>query len=278
VRGLAVAAATAAALVCFALNSLLCRLALRSGSIDPASFSAIRLGSGALALVLLVRAGGGHVGGSWTSAASLFAYAVPFSFAYLRLTAGTGALILFGSVQASMIGWGLWRGEHPRAGEWLGLALSLGGLVALVLPSLTAPPPGSAALMALAGAAWAAYSLQGRGARDPLGANAGNFLRTVPAIALVTAVAAVGPGVRASGSGVGLAVVSGAICSGAGYAVWYAALRGLTRTRAAIVQLAVPVLAAAGGVALLGESVSLRLVASGAAILSGVALAIASGR
>lgn len=275
----AIPAATAVALLCFALNSLLCRMALRSGAIDPASFSAVRLGSGAIALVILVRASSERApGGSWTSAAMLLAYAVPFSFAYLQLTAGTGALILFGCVQASMIGWGLWRGEHPRPREWIGLALSLAGLVALVLPSLTAPPPGSAALMAVAGVAWSAYTLRGRGAPDPLAANAGNFLRTVPAVAAIAAAAAFLGRARGTPYGLGLALTSGAICSGIGYAVWYAALRGLTRTHAAIVQLAVPVVAGLGGVVLLGEVVSLRLLASGAAILSGVALAVVPRR
>ena len=276
---LAVVGATSAALVCFALNSMLCRMALRSGSIDAASFAAVRFGSGALALVLLLRASGsGVLGGSWPAAAALFAYAVAFSFAYLRLAAGTGALILSGSVQASMIAWGLWRGEHPRPGEWMGLGLSLSGLIVLVLPSLSAPPPGSAALMAVGGIAWAAYSLQGGGAHDALSANAGNFLRVAPAVGAVAAGTALLGGARATPSGIALAAVSGAICSGVGYAVWYAALRGLTRTRAAIVQFATPAIAALGGVLLLGEMVSPRLVVSGAVIFAGVALALLAGR
>ena len=275
---LAVVAATSAALVCFALNSLLCRIALRSGSIDPVSFAAVRIGSGAAALVLLVRAGNGALGGSWTAAGMLAAYAIPFSIAYLRLAAGTGALILSGSVQASMIGWGLWRGEQPRTGEWLGLGLSLAGMVALVLPSVTAPPPGSAALMAIAGIAWAAYSLQGSGSRDAVAANAGNFLRVTPLVGLVAVVAALGRGAAVMPSGVALAVASGALCSGIGYAIWYAALRGLTRTRAAVVQFVTPAIAALGGALLLGERVTLRLLASGAVIFAGVAWSLFAGR
>jgi drug/metabolite transporter (DMT)-like permease len=226
-----------------------------------------------------VRASGGaKLGGSWASAATLFVYAIPFSLAYLKLPAGSGALLLFGMVQATMIGWGLFRGEHPKPGEWLGLLLSLGGLVALVLPSVSAPPPASAALMAIAGASWAAYSLQGRGIVDPLAANAGNFLRVAPAVVAVAAAVAFAGGAHLSTRGLLLATASGALCSGVGYAIWYFALRGLTRTRAAIVQLAVPVIAAVGGAAVLGETFTLRLLASGAVIFAGVALALLSGR
>ncbi|GAC1536311.1 MAG: DMT family transporter [Myxococcales bacterium] len=245
------------------------------GLIDPASFMTLRLGSGAAVLWLLSRAGrrpdGLGQGGSWAGALSLFGYAVTFSFAYQRLTAGTGALVLFGVVQATMLGWGLWSGERPRALEWLGLLLAVGGLVALTLPGLSAPDPQGAGLMAFAGIGWAAYSLLGRTAARPVAANAGNFLRALPlslAVSLLTRGAA-----RAGLRGVLLAVASGAVASGLGYCIWYAALPALTRTRAAIVQLAVPALAAAGGVLLLGETVSLRLVGSGGAILGGVLIA-----
>ncbi len=278
-RALVVVGTTSAALACFALNSLLCRMALRSGSIDPASFAAVRLASGAAALVLLVRASGSRaLGGSWRGAATLFGYAIPYSFAYLRLAAGTGALILSGSVQASMIAWGMWRGEHPRAGEWLGLALSLVGLVVLVLPSLSAPPAGSAALMAIAGISWAAYSLQGHGRLDPLSANAGNFLRVIPAVVAIAVGAALVGNTKVTLPGGALAAISGAVCTGIGYAIWYAALRGLTRTRAAVVQFVTPAMAALGAALLLGEAVSFQLVVSGVVIFAGVGLALLSGR
>jgi drug/metabolite transporter (DMT)-like permease len=266
---------TAATLVCFAANSLLCRAALRPGLADAATFTLVRMASGAVMLAALVRLRpgdrGGLHGGSWLSALALAGYALAFSFAYLRIDAGTGALVLFAAVQAGMIGWGIARGEHPRAREWVGLVLALAGLVLLARPGRTAPDPVGLALMVLAGLAWAAYSLRGRHARDPLGANADNFARG----ALLTLAAVVlAPAWQATPAGLTLAVGSGAVASGLGYTLWYAALRGLERTQAAVVQLAVPVLAAAGGVLLLGEDVTLRLVASGAVILGGIALAL----
>jgi len=270
-----------AALSCFAANSLLCRLALGGGSIGAAAYSAVRLISGAIVLLPVAFSrrrpdGGGRLPGSGTSAAMLFLYAVPFSYAYRTLTAGTGALILFATVQATMLGAAILGGERPRPRQWFGLLLALAGLAYLVRPGLAAPSPAGAALMTLAGAAWGVYSLRGRGSGDPLADTAGNFLRAaLPAVIIGGGAMALGEG-PVSPRGVGLAIVSGVIASGAGYAIWYAALRGLTATRAAAVQLTVPVLAAAGGVAFLGERVTPRLLAASTAILGGVALAVAA--
>jgi drug/metabolite transporter (DMT)-like permease len=270
---------TAGALLCFAANSLLCRLALAQGAIDPAAFTGLRMASGALVLGLIaLRRKGARPaeGWSWLSAAALFAYAAPFSYAYVSIGAGVGALVLFGVVQATMIGWGLVRGDRPGPLLWLGLAIALGGLVVLAAPGARAPDPPGLASMAVAGAAWGVYTLRGRSSGvDPVVANAAAFARTVPvAAALVAGAAALG---RLSGSprGVLLAIASGALASGVGYAIWYAALRGLTVARAAVLQLLVPVLAAGGGVLLLGEVASPRLLIAGGAILGGVALAIA---
>ncbi len=269
---------TLAALTAFAANSVLARLALRGGDIDAASYAAIRLITGALMLALIVRVRGGRRAGSgtWGSGALLAAYAIPFSFAYLALTTGTGALILFGAVQLTMIGAGLALGERPPVPTWLGAALAAAGLVALVLPGLAAPPLGAAALMAVAGVAWGAYSLVGRGATEPLLATGGNFLRATPLALLVLAAAfLVAPStLRVTALGAALATISGALASGLGYVAWYAALPGLTRTQAALTQPAVPVLAAAAGVLLLGEPLTLRLVLSGSVILAGIALVV----
>ncbi len=268
----------ACAIVAFAANSILCRLALRSGAIDAAGFSLIRLGSGALMLAAVVflsrrRPAAGRRR-SCASAFALFVYAAAFSVAYVSLSAGTGALILFGSVEATMIVAGLAWGERPHPLQWVGLFVALGGLAYLVWPGLTAPSLPGSLLLAGAGAAWGLYSLRGRGVTDPLRTTADNFgLATVPAFLLVLVLlhrAAVTP------SGAALAVASGAITSGLGYVAWYGAIRGLSATRAAILQLAVPVIAAAGGVVLLEETVSARLLLAGFAVLGGVALAIAN--
>jgi len=268
---------TLLALVAFAANSLLARLALVEGAIDAASFAGIRLGSGAAILAALVLARGGRPAGSWAGAAALALYAVPFALAYLALTAATGALILFGAVQITMIGVGLRQGERPAGLEWVGLAVAVAGLVYLVSPGLAAPSPGGAAAMAVAGAAWGVYSLLGRGSGRPVATTAGNFLRATPLALGMMAVAGLAAGsVRITVWGALLAVVSGAVTSGLGYVVWYAALAGLTATRAATVQLAVPVLTAFGGVALLGEPITLRLVVASVPILGGVLLAIRS--
>lgn len=265
------------ALLAFAANSVLARLALRSGAIDAASYTGIRLAAGAFALALLVMAGGRRPAerGNWQGAFWLALYALPFSFAYLALSTGTGALILFGAVQLTMIGTGIARGERPAPREWAGLAVAAAGLLALVGPGVSAPPAWAAALMAIAGAAWGAYSLRGRGAADPLRETAGNFLRSV-AFAVPALFLAPG-GIELSREGVVLAAASGALASGCGYAIWYAALPALTATRAAVAQLAVPAIAAVAGIALLGEPLTLRLLLSGCAILGGVALAVTTG-
>jgi len=266
---------TLLAMTAFAANSLLCRLALKHTAIDPASFTSIRILAGALALWLIVRIRGGasRGEGSWPSALALFAYAAGFSFAYVSLPAASGALLLFGAVQATMIGYGLWAGERLRARQSAGLLLALGGLVGLLLPGLSAPPLAGSALMLGAGVAWGVYSLRGRGAGDPTHATAGNFLRAVPLAAGLSVLTF--PWISPDGAGVGYAITSGALASGVGYAIWYTALRGLNATRAATVQLSVPVLTALGGVAFLGEAITLRLLVASAAILGGVAVVIA---
>ena len=266
---------TLLAMLAFAGNSLLCRAALATGRIDAASFTTIRVLSGALALWLIVRlkAGGSAKAGSWPSAFALFAYAAAFSFAYLTLTTATGALLLFGAVQVTMIGWGFWRGDRLSGWQALGVVTALGGLVGLLLPGLSAPPLEGAALMLLAGVAWGVYSLRGKGAGPPLPATAGNFLRAVPfaaALSLATL-----PWVKLDAAGAALAVASGALTSGIGYAIWYSALPGLKAASAATVQLSVPPLAALGGVILLGEPLTLRLLLASVAILGGIALVTA---
>lgn len=265
---------TMLAMIAFAANSILCRLALKETGIDAASFTAIRLASGALTLwlIVLMRDGAARTGGNWPSALALFAYAAPFSFAYVWLAAGAGALLLFGAVQATMIVYGLWRGERLNARQISGLALALGGLVYLMLPGLAAPPLGGSLLMIAAGIAWGVYSLRGRGAADPLTATAGNFLRAAP-LGIGLGLAAL-PWAQMNMAGAGYAIASGALASGLGYAIWYAALPGLKATSAATVQLSVPVIVALGGVALLGEPITLRLTLASAAILGGIALVI----
>ncbi|MDQ1523058.1 MAG: hypothetical protein QOE47_982 [Pyrinomonadaceae bacterium] len=271
---------TGLALVAFAANSVLCRAALGGATIDAASFTTVRLVSGAFALLLISTLVKKNLPSlqrrvRFVPALLLFSYAAAFSFAYTKLSTGTGALLLFGSVQATMLLAALSSGERPHAFEWAGLALALAGLVYLVFPGLSAPPLLSSAVMAVAGISWGLYSLIGRGARDPLADTTNNFVLALPlacAVNLVTL--GVGAGAHVSTSGVMLAVVSGALASGMGYVVWYAALRNLTATRAATVQLPVPLLAAAGGVIFMSEQLSLRLLLAAAAILGGVALAL----
>lgn len=262
---------TTLAMLAFAGNSVLCRVALRDSQLDPASFTAIRLASGALVLCLLVLLRGkGQLQGNWRSALALFGYAAGFSFAYVDLDAGTGALILFGAVQASMIGYGWLQGERLRPLQILGLLLAIGGLLFLLLPGAHAPQPKAAAMMVLAGVAWAFYSLLGRGSTDPLAATAGNFLRSLPALLPLAALYYA----HLSWDGVGAlyAVLSGALASGIGYAIWYAALPHLKAMQAASVQLSVPIIAAIAGSLLLGEQLSLHLLTASVAVLGGIAL------
>lgn len=267
---------TCAALLAFAGNSILCRLALAERAIDPASFTALRLGSGAAVLALIGRPfrSGPAPGAPWSPAAAgaLLCYALSFSLAYATLDAGVGALLLFGAVQVSMLGAGLLRGERLSARTGSGLVVAVSGFLLLVRPGLSAPDPAGAALMTMAGLAWGVYSLLGRGVADPVCATARNFLLATPPALL--ALAAFAPRLDATPRGAALAAASGALTSGLGYVAWYAALRHHTATSAAVVQLSVPVLAALGGVALLGERPTARLLAAAVLTLGGVALAV----
>ena len=283
---------TTLAMLAFAGNSLLARLALSSEhgapAIDAAGFTGIRLASGALVLGLIflwrrqrARRGGDaetvdaaeHLPGSWMSAGALLVYAVCFSFAYVRIGAAIGALVLFASVQATMIGAGLAAGERPGRLEYLGLVVAFGAFVWWIAPHLVTPEIVGALLMVLSGIAWGVYSLRGRGAGYPASVSAGNFIRTLPiAIPLILLSLVLAP--LASLEGVLIALASGTIASGLGYIVWYTALPLLTATRAAIVQLSVPVIAAAGAVVFLGESLSVRFVIAAALVLGGIALAV----
>jgi drug/metabolite transporter (DMT)-like permease len=270
-------ALTALAMAAFAANSLLCRAALsdtlRDAHIDPASFGAIRVAAGALVLAVALRLRSRPAATpDWRAAAMLFAYVAAFSFAYLTLPAGTGALILFGAVQLTMFAVGLAGGERFAPAGWAGLALAAAGLVVLVLPGVAAPPLAGAALMAVAGAAWGAYSLRGRGVPDPLAATASNFLRALP-LALLLGVA-FSARAHADAAGIALAIASGALTSGLGYVIWYAALRGLSALQAASVQLSVPVIAACGGTLWLDEPFTPRLAVAVVAILGGIALVL----
>jgi drug/metabolite transporter (DMT)-like permease len=268
---------TSAAMLAFAANSLLCRLALQLKGIDPASFTSIRLVSGAITLAVIVQLRTGQPSlrhADWLSAAMLFAYAAFFSYAYLTLSAGTGALILFGAVQLTMFSVGLHAGERFGFIAWLGLALAVAGLVYLVWPGVAAPPLFGAALMAIAGVAWGVYSLRGRGVADPLGATAGNFARATPFALLLNLIFLADT--YADTAGIVLAIASGAITSGVGYVIWYAALRKLSAMRAATVQLSVPLIAAFGGVTFLSEAITPRLAAATVAILGGIALVLTS--
>jgi len=269
---------TLLAMTAFAGNSLLCRLALKQTGIDAASFTSIRLISGAIALwlILSLRKGARRDGGSWLAALALFVYAAAFSFAYVSLSAGTGALLLFSAVQATMIGWGLWKGERLRVWQIVGLVLALSGLVALLFPGLSAPPLDGSILMLGAGIAWGIYSLRGQAPGDPVCATAGNFLRAVPLAAVLSVVLL--PWMKLDFSGVEYAILSGAIASGVGYAIWYTALPGLKAASAATFQLSVPFLAAAGGITFLSEPITLRFLLASVAVLGGIALVVLEKR
>jgi len=265
-------------MIAFAGNSVLCRIALKETTIDAASFTGIRLLSGAVVLWLIASyfRSGREGKGNWISALALFVYAAGFSFAYINLSAATGALLLFGAVQATMIGYGLWRGERLNLKQWIGLVLALTGLVGLMLPGLSAPPLDGTVLMLVAGVAWGIYSLRGKGAGDPTQVSAGNFLRSV-AFALMLSLFWIG-GLRPDSTGVWYAIASGALTSGLGYALWYSVLPALRAASAATVQLSVPVITALGGILLLGENLSLRFVLASLTILGGIALVILGKR
>lgn len=265
---------TALAMCAFAANSILARLAMASGEAGPWSFTLIRILSGALVLALLVPPAKAVRAGSWASAGALLAYAAFFSLAYLSLAAGTGALVLFAIVQITMIGWGLMAGERLSVARWAGLAFALTGLVWLLLPGLEAPPLGGAALMAVSGLGWGIYSLRGRGKREPTLLTAGNFARASALAVLIGVPALLLAGeAPPSAQGIVYALLSGAVTSGLGYAIWYAALRDLSASLAAIAQLTVPAIAALGGVIFLSEPLTSRFVIATAFILGGVALA-----
>jgi drug/metabolite transporter (DMT)-like permease len=265
---------TSLAMLAFAGNSLLCRVALRDTAIDAASFTAIRLASGALILALILWSRGVRpsTGGSWPMAAMLSAYAALFAFAYRDLTAATGAVLLFGAIQITMTGYGLVTGERIAGRGLIGLTIALTGMVGLLLPGLAAPPIIAALLMLGAGVAWGVYSLLGRGAGDPIVATGGNFLRSVPFAALLS-LSAAGHG-SIDPMGAVWAVLSGAVTSGLGYVLWYAELPALRATQAASIQLSVPAIAALGGAVLLAEPITTRLLLASVAILGGIALTI----
>ena len=274
---------TVAAMIAFAGNSLLARLALADGAIDAAGFTGLRLLSGALVLAFILLKGRADtpvrwrtLEGSWASALALFVYALAFSLAYLKLGAAVGALILFAAVQASMIGWGLVRGERPGTREALGLVVAAGAFVWWLVPGLTRPDPLGTALMIVSGIAWGVYSLRGRGAADATRATAGNFIRTVPLALPLVAFSLFQTGI--GGAGLLLAIVSGAVTSGLGYVLWYRALKGLTALSAAIVQLSVPIIAALGGVLFLSEDLGLRFVIAAGLVLGGIAFALSTRR
>ncbi len=265
-------------MLAFAANSIFCRLALKTTQIDATSFTTIRLVSGALVLMLIVRARGVSTTScrSWPAAAALFVYAAGFSYAYIGLPAAVGALLLFGAVQITMIGFGLKAGERLSTLQWLGLLIAVGGLVSLLLPGLSAPEPVAAGLMLLAGFAWGIYSLLGRKLGNPTAATARNFVLSLPFAIVLNVVAA--NSMRLDGAGIAYAVASGALASGIGYAIWYAVLPSLAATVAATVQLSVPVIAAIGGVLFLGEVVTVRLALCSIAILGGIGFVIAGQR
>ncbi|HWP20559.1 MAG TPA: DMT family transporter [Burkholderiaceae bacterium] len=278
--GWSAVALTALAMLAFAGNSLLCRMALKHTNIDPATFTSVRLAAGVVVLWLAAcwrrRDGAARPPGDWRSAFALFVYAAAFSYAYVGLTAATGALVLFGAVQMTMMGTGLLRGERLQPLQWAGFALAVGGLVYLLLPGIAAPSPLHAALMVAAGVAWGVYSLRGKGATDPVTLTAGNFLRALaPALLLSVWM---WRSASADATGLAYAVASGALASGAGYVVWYTVLPRLRSTQAATVQLSVPVIAAVAAVFLLGEAPGWRLVVASVAVLGGVALALRTQR
>jgi drug/metabolite transporter (DMT)-like permease len=269
---------TLLAMLAFAGNSLLCRIALQHTPIDATSFTSIRLMSGAVMLGLMIRLRGGFIrkSGNWTSALALFAYAACFSIAYINLPAAVGALLLFGAVQITMIGYGLWAGERLRWVQVVGLIIALAGLIGLLLPGLSTPPLQGSMLMLGAGMAWGIYSLMGRGSHHPIHATAGNFGRAVPLAIILSLINRTH--FSWDSAGVGYAVLAGAIASAGGYVLWYYALPQLRATQAASIQLSVPILAAIGAIGFLNEPITLRLGLTSIAVLGGIALVIHRGR
>ncbi|SDK11050.1 DMT family transporter [Microbulbifer yueqingensis] len=277
---LRILALTALAMIAFAGNSLLCRLALKETHIDAASFTTLRLVSGALVLWLLslrkpeidTSTVGDKRRRDWISAVALFAYAAAFSFAYLSMNAATGALLLFAAVQVTMIGHALWTGERFTRMQFAGTTIAVTGLAVLLLPGATTPPPVAAILMLGAGVAWGIYSLRGIGQTDPTRVTAENFMLAAPLALALSAI--LREHISLDLVGAASAILSGAVASGIGYAVWYAALPALKASTAATVQLSVPVITAAGGVLFLGEALDLRMVVASAAILGGIGVVL----
>jgi drug/metabolite transporter (DMT)-like permease len=290
---------TLLAMIAFASNSLLCRAALKETSVDPATFTFVRIFSGALALWLVMSVRRTLIAnttatplvdsfsnpalvprcsslryGNWISALALFAYAAGFSFAYTSLSAGTGALLLFGAVQATMILWGLHKSERLNTIQIVGFIVAVTGLVVLVFPGLSAPPLTASILMLGAGVAWGVYSLRGKGERNPASVTTGNFVRAVPFAAALSIIFV--PWTHVNLAGVTYAMISGSLTSGVGYVIWYSALPGLKAASAATVQLSVPVLAATGGILLLGEPITMRYMLASVAVLGGIALVVAT--
>ena len=275
---LRIASLTSLAMLAFAGNSLLCRAALKDTDIDPASFTSVRLISGALMLWLIVRSRqkSATTGGNWRSAVTLFAYASTLSWASINLPAATGALLLFGAVQATMIGYATWTGERLQKLQLLGLLLAFSGLIGLLLPGVSTPPLQGSILMIVSGIAWGIYSLRGKGAKDPIKVTAGNFMRTVPMTVVLSLL--LWQNMSLDSAGVGYAIASGALTSAIGYSIWYTLLPALKSSHAATLQLSAPVLTAIGGVLLLSEPITLRLVLASVTILGGIALVILEKR
>ncbi|MFT5116904.1 MAG: drug/metabolite transporter (DMT)-like permease [Kiritimatiellia bacterium] len=267
---------TLLALIAFAANSVLCRLALASGAIDASSFSIVRLLSGTMVLLILIGFSRGttepSAKGSWSASFMLFFYVITFSYAYISLDTGTGALILFGSVQITMILLSLLSGTRLHPSEWLGVFVTFTGFIYLVLPSVTTPSVIGFLLMAVAGVAWGIYTLKGRGSKSPLMDTAYNFLRTIPFVALLAIVTM--NDLRYSPEGIVLALLSGGITSAIGYAIWYVALAGLSSTQAAVFQLSVPIIASVGGVIFMSENITSRLIISAAMVLGGILIVV----
>lgn len=267
---------TGLALIAFAANSVLCRLALGEEAIDASSFTIIRLLSGAIVLLAIIsinkNKAGSSTRGSWSASLMLFLYAITFSFAYITLDTGTGALILFGSVQITMILLSLLSGNRLHLSEWMGVLIAFTGFVYLIFPELTTPSLTGFLLMTVAGIAWGIYTLKGRGSDNALMDTAYNFLRTFPLIAILIIITV--KDAHYSTEGILLAVLSGGIASGIGYTIWYIALGGLSATQAAVVQLSVPVIAALGGVIFVSEEVTLRLTVSASMILGGILIVV----